>query len=249
MRLFIPILLLLPFVVTAAPRSGYDYLTPETRAMQDDDFENPGMMGVEQGAELFSQEGEEGGTCAGCHGDNGSKLNAKRIAAYPLYDKGLKRPVTLRDQVHICWEESLGNFPMLFNDKRALYLETFVRHLARGEAVNVDTSGPMKEFYRAGEKLYRTRFGQIGMTCYHCHDYFPGRKMRSQLLTEGHTNGFPEYRLGTGKLTSLADRLSECFVSLRAEGFEKGSDEYRNLEVYLNARGNGLKIETPAVRF
>ena len=43
-----------------ASRSGYDYLTPESRAMQDDDFENPGMVSVEQGAALFRTPGKNG---------------------------------------------------------------------------------------------------------------------------------------------------------------------------------------------
>ena len=30
------------------PKSGYEYIKPATRAMQDDDFENPGMFAVEQ---------------------------------------------------------------------------------------------------------------------------------------------------------------------------------------------------------
>jgi len=248
-NLLFSLLLLLPLSLSATPKSGYEYLAPETRTMQDDEFENPGMVGLELGREEFHKPGEEGGTCAGCHGDDGSKLNPKAIAAYPVYSKGLDKPITLRDRIHICWDESLGNFPMLYNDKRALYLETFVRNLARGEKVNVDIEGPLKPFYEKGKKTYRARYGQMGMACYHCHDYFPGRMIRGQRLSEGHTNGFPLYRLGTGKLTSLDDRLQECFRSLRAEVFEKKSEIWRNLEVYLNARGNGLKIETPAVRF
>jgi len=38
-------------------------------------------------------------------------------------------------------------------------------------------------------------------------------------------------------------------VSFRAIPFDPGSEEFINLEVYLHARGNGLKIETPAVHY
>ena len=243
------VLLLIPLSLWAGPKSGYEYLTPESRAIQDDDFQNPGMSAVEEGSKLFHAHGEEGHSCATCHGEGGAKLDPRRIAAYPVFGKAQGKPVTLRDRVHICWEERLGNFPLEFDDKNALYLETFVRHLARGEPVNVDVSAELKPFYEMGEKLYRTRLGQFGMTCYHCHDQYPGRKMRAQPLSEGQTNGFPTYRLGSGKVTSLGDRLNECMVSLRAARFEHDSEDYRNLEVYLNARGNGLKIETPAVRY
>ena len=45
------------------------------------------------------------------------------------------------------------------------------------------------------------------------------------------------------------ERITECLANLRAEPFELGSDEYINFEIYMNARGNGLKIETPGIRY
>jgi sulfur-oxidizing protein SoxA len=73
--------------------------------------------------------------------------------------------------------------------------------------------------------------------------------LRGQKLSQGQANGFPEYRLGRGRITSLHQRLAECFVSFRAEPFDAGSEEFRLLELYIMSRGNGLEIETPAVRF
>jgi len=43
--------------------------------------------------------------------------------------------------------------------------------------------------------------------------------------------------------------MEECFRSFRADPFDRGSDELINLELYLHSRGNGLAIETPAVRY
>ena len=73
--------------------------------------------------------------------------------------------------------------------------------------------------------------------------------LRGQRLSQGQANGFPEYRLGRGRITSFQQRMTECFVSFRAEPFQPGSEEYDLLELYVTARGNGLPIETPAVRF
>ncbi len=50
-------------------------------------------------------------------------------------------------------------------------------------------------------------------------------------------------------MTPLHGRVTECFRSFRAEPFDRGSEEFISLEVYLHTRGNGLKIETPAVRY
>ena len=38
---------------SAAPRSGYSYLSEETRRLQDDEFANPGMLWVQKGEELW----------------------------------------------------------------------------------------------------------------------------------------------------------------------------------------------------
>ena len=40
-------------IVNAEPKSGYEYLKPETQRLQDDDFENPGLLAVENGEFLF----------------------------------------------------------------------------------------------------------------------------------------------------------------------------------------------------
>jgi sulfur-oxidizing protein SoxA len=100
-----------------------------------------------------------------------------------------------------------------------------------------------------GSALYRMRFGQLDISCYHCHIQHQGQMLRGQILNQGQANGFPEYRLGKGRITSMHQRLRECFVSFRAEPFDPGSKEYKLLELYVMSRGNGLKIETPAVRF
>ncbi len=230
-------------------KSGYEYLTPATQEMQDDEFANPGMTAVEEGRVEFHRAGVNDKTCATCHGENGSKFNLKKIASYPVYNKEYEKPFTLQEQVNFCGEEYLDNVPYVYDCTDLVEIEAFVRYLARGEKVNVDITGPLKPFYEKGKKLYNTRFGQMNMACAVCHDQFAGQRLRGQVLSQGHSNGFPEYRLGSGKMTSLHGRLEECFRSFRAEPFDRGSDELINLELYLHSRGNGLPIETPAVRY
>ena len=230
-------------------KSGYEYLTQATRDMQDDEFANPGMTAVEEGRKWFHFKGVNEKTCASCHGENGSKLNLKKIASYPIYNKEYDKPFTLQEQINYCGEEHLDNVPYVYDCPDLVELEVFVRYLARGEKVNVDVSGPLKPFYEKGKAIYQKRYGQMNMACTVCHDQYDGQRLRGQVLSQGHTNGFPEYRLGSGKMTPLHRRVEECFRSFRAEPYERGSDELINLEVFLHARGNGLAIETPAVRY
>ncbi len=218
--------------------------------MQDDDFENPGFVTVDEGADLFNEHRpDEEYACADCHGNNGEKLDTKNIARYPIYDKNLGGLVTLQDQINNCWEINMDRFPLIYDDAQLVTLETFVRNLAHGETVNVQTDGPMAELLNKAEVLYRNRYGQIDMSCYHCHVQHQGQMLRGQQLSQGQANGFPIYRLGKGEITSFNKRLRQCFISFRADPFEAGSEESRLLELYVMSRGNGLEIETPAVRF
>lgn len=229
--------------------SGYTYLTPEMQALQDDGFGNPGELTVDAGRSLFTTTAAGGKSCSSCHGDGGSDLDSRRIARYPVFDPVTERPLTLRGQVLQCWSERLGRPPLAYTDRRALQLETFVRSLARGETVAVEINEDLQPYYAAGEKLYRTRWGQVDIACHQCHDYHAGGTFRGQVMTQGQTNGFPAYRFTTGQTVGLQERITECLTSLRAQPYPAGSEAYLALEVYLNARSNGLEIETPAIRY
>jgi len=229
--------------------SGYAYLTPEMQTVQDDEFGNPGQLTVDGGRALFAAPGERGQACSSCHGDDGGELDRQRIARYPYYDAQLDKPLTLRGQVLQCWAERLGNPPLAYADERALQLETFVRSLASGETVAVEVDAELQPYYDAGKKLYRTRWGQVDIACHQCHDYHAGQTFRGQVMTQGQSNGFPAYRFTTGRTVGLQERITECLTNLRAEPYLVGSDEYLSLEVYMSARSNGLKIETPAIRY
>lgn len=232
------------------PVSGYDFLSESTQAMQDDDFENPGMVAVDRGAELFTEHRQdEEASCSACHGEDGSGIKPEEIARYPKFDSSIGGLVTLQERVNYCWEYNLDRFPLDYDHPDLIALETFVRNLAKGETVNVQTDGPMQSLIEKGEALYKTRYGQLDMSCYHCHVQHQGQMLRGQKLSQGQANGFPEYRLGKGRITSLHGRMRECFISFRADPFDPGSEEYQLLELYLMQRGNGLQVETPAVRF
>jgi sulfur-oxidizing protein SoxA len=246
------LLLAMPLAAALAgdARSGYEYIKPASRAMQDDDFENPGLLAVERGQVLFnSQPGGAGKACAACHGGNGTGLNAQNIARYPVYDEDAAEIVTLQRRISLCRVQNTGSKALPTNHPDLVDLETFVRHRAIGEAVNVQTDGPVAALLEAGEQLYNTRYGLIDMACYHCHDVYPGQMIRGQKISQGQGNGFPAYRLGTGEITNLHQRIQQCLTSMRAEPFAADSEEIRLLGLYIMSRSNGLVIETPAVRY
>jgi L-cysteine S-thiosulfotransferase len=247
---FIVLLYALVSVMPAAagePRSGYEFITQATRDMQDDDFLNPGMFTVEQGRQLFNAKPDGAGkSCAECHGVDGEGLDSGHIARYPVYENG--KLLTLQKRISLCRASASGN-SLPADHPELVALETFVRNRARGEPVNVRSDGPLQALLERGEQLYKTRYGLIDMSCTHCHDLYPGQMIRGQKISEGQGNGFPAYRLESGETTSLQQRVRQCMTQMRAEPFESGAEELNLMELYIMSRSNGLKIETPAVRY
>jgi sulfur-oxidizing protein SoxA len=86
------------------------------------------------------------------------------------------------------------------------------------------------------------------MSCAHCHEDNYGVMIRADHLSQGNTNGFPTYRLKWQGVGSLHRRFKGCMDNIRAEPYKRGSQEFTALEAYLAWRGQGLGVESPAVR-
>ena len=62
-------------------KSGYDFMGPQSRAMQDDDTANPGMLSVFDGEALWNAKaGAANQSCAGCHGDATQSMKGVAVA-------------------------------------------------------------------------------------------------------------------------------------------------------------------------
>src|SRR5713101_3700649 len=83
-------------------RSDYSLMGRETRAMQDDDTANPGMLSVLDGEALWQRsEGAASRSCAGCHGDAAVSM-AGVAARYPAFVAERSRPVDLEQRINMC---------------------------------------------------------------------------------------------------------------------------------------------------
>lgn len=169
-------------------------------------------------------------------------------ARYPAFYEPWGKPINLELRINECRTNNMQAEPFKYESREMLALTTFVRHQSRGMPVNVDIGGPNKEFFLKGKEFYFERRGQLDMACKHCHEDNAGNMIRANLLSEGHSNGFPTYRLKWQKVGSLHRRFRGCNKQVRAQPYAYGSDEYVNLELYLAWRGRGLPVETPAVR-
>ena len=227
--------------------SGYYYRTKETRKLQDDDFANTGFLWVDSGEALWSKvDGKAGKSCASCH-QSAKKSMRKAGTSYPKYYKPKKKLINLEQRINLCRTKFMKAKPWKYESGQLLGMTTYVRHQSRGLPVNVEVTGPAKAFFEKGKKFYYQRRGQLDLACATCHA-LAGQNIRSDLLSQGQSNGFPTYRLKWQKLGSLHRRIRGCNKNIRAKPYKSGSEEYVNLELYLAWRGSGLKVETPSVR-
>ncbi len=227
--------------------SGWRFRSAETQALQMDDFENPAMLAVELGMDKFgSAEGSEGKACSDCHADI-TEFKGLR-ASLPRWDEAKNKPETLENIVNECRTERMGAEPWKWEAPEMLGMTALIGMQSRGQSVDVQTDGPMKSWWEKGKELYYTRVGQLDMSCAHCHENNFGNMIRADHLSQGHTNGFPVYRLKWAGLGSIHRRFKGCMSNIRAKPFKRGSDEFIALELYVASRGKGLSVETPSVR-
>ncbi len=235
-------------IAPEARRSGYDFAGPETRAMQDDDMANPGMLWVMQGEALWDKKsGAADRSCADCHGD--ARISMKGAAArYPAFDAALGYPVDLEQRINHCRTERQQAEPLAWESPDLLALTAFVAFQSRGLPVATPVDARLRPFSDVGSELYHRREGQLNLSCGQCHDDNWGKQLAGSPIPQGHPTGYPLYRLEWQSLGSLQRRLRNCMIGVRAEPYEYGAPEAVALELYLMERARGMPIETPAVR-
>ncbi|MEQ8902468.1 MAG: sulfur oxidation c-type cytochrome SoxA [Roseovarius sp.] len=228
--------------------SGWHFRGTETRAMQADDFDNPGMIFVEQAMDAWDTvEGEAGNSCASCHGDAEESMKGVR-AVYPKWNEDAGEVRTLEMQVNACRTENMKAEPLKYTGTEMTSMLALISSVSRGMPINVATDGPVAETWEQGKELYYTRTGQLELSCANCHEDNYGRMIRADHLSQGQINGFPVYRLKNTKLNAVHARFKGCVRDTRAETFSPGSPEFVALELYVASRGNGLSVEGPSVR-
>jgi L-cysteine S-thiosulfotransferase len=232
----------------AERKSGYAFMGRETRAMQDDDTVNPGMLWVLDGATAWSRRiGAENKSCADCHGDASASM--KGVAArYPAYSAARERPVNLDQQINICRTDRQKAAPLQFESKELLSLSAYVTRQSHDLPITPADDDRIKPFREAGRATFFRRQGQLNFSCSQCHDDNWSARLAGAPITQAHPVGYPIYRLEWQNLGSLQRRLRNCMTGMRTEPYAFGSAEFVELELYLKWRARDMNIEAPAVR-
>ncbi len=235
-------------IPAAERRSGSEFIGRETRAMQDDDAANPGMLAVLDGEALWNRgEGAAGKSCGSCHGDARESMNGV-AARYPAFEATLGRPIDLEQRINLCRTDRQKTAPVPFESGNLLALTAFVAHWSKGQPIVIPDDPQTRRFADAGREIFERRQGQLNLSCAQCHDDNWGQKLGGTAIPQAHPTGYPLYRLEWQSLGSLRRRLRNCLMGMRAEPYPNDAPEIVDLELYLAWRARGLMMETPAVR-
>jgi L-cysteine S-thiosulfotransferase len=228
--------------------SGYGFMAPDTKAIQDDDTANPGMLWVLDGEALWNKkQGASDKACADCHDDAHTSMRGV-AARYPAFDKELGRPVDLEQRINLERARHQRAEPLAFESRDLLALTAFVAEQSRGVAISAGEDPQLEPFVAKGRTLFMQRQGQLNLACANCHDDNWDKRLAGSAITQAHPTGYPMYRLEWQSLGSLQRRLRGCVFGVRAQPYEFGAPELVELELYLMSRAKGMPIETPAVR-
>ena len=233
------LLLLLACAASAEPRSGFEYQPADLQRLQRDEFANPGMAWVERGEELFARD------CTSCH--RPEAMRGVR-ARYPAWDAPSGRPVGIEERIDLCRARNAKVAPYGWESAELLALSSYVGRQSLGMTASLPADPRLAPWIARGEAYFRTRRGQHDLACTHCHEDQAGRRLRGDVISEGHVNGFPIYRQLWQTMGSSHRMIAWCNEAVRAEVYPAGSQEYVDLELYAKWRGRGLPVETPAVR-
>ncbi|WP_134726776.1 sulfur oxidation c-type cytochrome SoxA [Paracoccus luteus] len=228
-------------------RSGWLYRDEATRAMQMDDFENPGMVFADLGLDSWeTPDGTQGKSCADCH--NGIDSMKGLRAAMPRMNAAGDNLWSMENFINDCRVNRMGAEEWGWNSAPMKNMTAAISLQSRGMPVDVAIDGPAAAWWERGREMYYTRFGQLELACANCHEENSGKNIRADHLSQGQINGFPTYRLKDAGMVSSHQRFVGCVRDTRGETFKAGSDEFRALELYVASRGMGLPVEGVAVR-
>jgi L-cysteine S-thiosulfotransferase len=216
-----------------------------------DPVENPGMMTLEEGEELFERPGPSGKSCASCHASPAEEFKTW-AAQMPRWEARLEKVMSVSEFVARHARATIGDeMPMQGGENLALSM--FLAHQANGAPIDVDVQSPgAKEAAERGRQMMEHyKIGQLNFACMDCHDPQKGgnKWIRGQFLTPPETQlgWHPYYRTSQSQIWDLRKRMQWCGVAIRANELEPDAPEYGDIELYLTHLNRGNRLNVPGI--
>ena len=229
-------------------RSGLAFKSEDLQNQQNDDAINPGFLWVDQGAKLWSESpSPQAPSCQSCH--LSAPISMKGVALkYPLWNAREKRLINLDKRINECRVKKQHAQPLPYESDEMLALSSWITLASRGMKLENSIDQSLVPAFERGKAFYEKRIGQNNLSCAHCHTAHLGQRLGGEIISQGQPHAYPAYRLEWQKMGSLQRRLRACLSGVKAAILPFGSEELLEMEVYLNYRGQGLRLESPGVR-
>lgn len=217
-----------------------------------DSMVNPGMWAVEDKAPaLWALPGPNGSACATCHQQPAQALTTW-AAAMPKWEPRLDKVLGVEEFVTRHAKATTGHVWFMQSEENAA-LAVYLRFLANGSTINVDVdSAPAKAAHDRGAALSVRKVGQLNFACVDCHspERGAGKWIRGQWLAQmrGQLDHFPTWRTSQQTIWDIRKRFQWCQVAVWANELPPDAREYGDLELYLTAQSDGLKLNVPGIR-
>jgi sulfur-oxidizing protein SoxA len=214
-----------------------------------DPIENPGMWAVDKAQELWKQKGAAGSACATCHSDPAASFKTW-AASMPHWEPRLNKVLGVEEFVTRHAKATTGaDWLMETDENRAM--SVYLRFLTNGTPIQVDTtSADAKAAIERGKALSNRKLGELNFACTDCHGKSANHWIRGQWLGElkGQYDHFPTWRTSLLAIWDIRQRFQWCQVNIRADELPPDAKEYGDLELYLAAQNDGLKLSVPGIR-
>jgi sulfur-oxidizing protein SoxA len=216
-----------------------------------DPFVNEAMTAVDRAEALYAAKGPSGSACVTCHSD--AKASFATWAAHmPKWEPRLAKVMGVEEFITRHAKATTGATWLMQSDEN-LAMAVYLRNIANGETLAVDTSSPeAKAAIERGKKLTTIKLGQLNLSCMDCHSAEKGglKWIRGQWLGEqrGQLDHFPTWRTSLLQIWDIRKRFQWCQVNIRADELPPDAKEYGDLELFLASANNGLKMNVPGIR-
>lgn len=205
-----------------------------------DEFENPAMFELETGTELFIE------SCQKCHKTSEDSF-AKWAVTMPKFEPRLNKIIGIEEFITRHASATTGAKYLLQSDEN-IALAVYLRNLANGEKIAVDTSDTNTSLaLKRGENLIQRKIGQRNFACADCHIKNNGKWIRGQYIKNftGMMNHYPTYRSSRDAIWDISTRIQWCNLATRANDLPPDAPEYGDLELYLTVQSNGYELSVP----
>jgi sulfur-oxidizing protein SoxA len=200
-----------------------------------------------KGEELFKTPFANGKTYASCFKNGGKGIRQN----YPYFDSNSGKVKTLEAEINECRVKN-GEKPLGWKKGGIADISAYMGSTSNGKKISISVPNDPRAMaaYQRGKDHFYAKRGQLNLSCANCHQDNAGNRIRGDILSPalGHPSHFPVYRLKWGSLGTMHRRFGGCNEQVRAKAFAAQSEEYADLEYFLNYMSNGIEVNAPSSR-